>query len=49
MNDTKRKVSLGRLSQLIGGDKLILIGAIVVVYAIFNYLNPNFLTLKNFE
>lgn len=49
MNDTKRKVSLGRLSQLIGGDKLILIGAIVVVYAIFTYLNPNFLTLKNFE
>ena len=36
-----------KLKKLIGGDKLILIGAIVVVFALFTGLNKNFLSLTN--
>lgn len=46
MNDTtiKRRSPL----QVIGGDKLILLGAIVIVFAIFTALNQNFLSWSNF-
>ncbi len=36
-----------KLKKLIGGDKLILIGAIVVVFALFTGLNKNFLSVTN--
>ena len=36
-----------KLLNLIGGDKLILLGAIVVVFALFTCLNRNFLTWQN--
>ncbi len=47
----KQKNSVGakmHLSGIIGGDKLILIGAIIVVYAIFTALNKNFFSWANF-
>lgn len=36
-----------KIKKLIGGDKLILIGAIVVVFALFTVLNKNFLSVTN--
>ena len=36
-----------KLLNLIGGDKLILLAAIVVVFALFTCLNRNFLTWQN--
>lgn len=36
-----------RITKAIGGDKLILLGAIVVVFVLFTCLNPNFLTKQN--
>lgn len=36
-----------KMKKLIGGDKLILIGAIVVVFALFTMLNKNFLSVTN--
>ena len=36
------------LKRYIGGDKLVLIIAIIVVYIVFGFLNPNFLTWTNF-
>jgi len=36
-----------KIKKLIGGDKLILIGAIVVVFALFTGLNKNFLSVTN--
>lgn len=37
-----------KLGGIISGDKLILIGAIVVVYIVFTLLNSNFLSWTNF-
>lgn len=48
MSNQVKKAGAG-LGRFISGDKLILMGAIVVVYAIFTYLNPNFLTWGNFS
>lgn len=48
MSNQVKKVGAG-LGRYISGDKLILLGAIVVVYAIFTYLNPNFLSWANFS
>ncbi|MEG1074821.1 MAG: ABC transporter permease [Ruthenibacterium sp.] len=36
-----------KLKEMIGGDKLVLMIAIVVVFAIFTAINPNFLTKAN--
>lgn len=36
-----------KLKKLIGGDKLVLMAAIVVVFVLFGSLNPNFLTTTN--
>lgn len=36
-----------RITKAIGGDKLILLGAIVVVFVLFTCMNPNFLTKQN--
>ena len=36
-----------KLKKFIGGDKLILIGAIIVVFALFTSLNKNFLSVTN--
>lgn len=45
-NIETKKEKNGILSK-IGGDKLILIGAIIVVFALFTALNKNFLTWTN--
>lgn len=37
-----------KLKNAFGGDKLILIGATVVVFAMFTLLNRNFLSWTNF-
>lgn len=37
-----------KIKQIFGGDKLILLGATVVVFALFTGLNPNFLSWRNF-
>ena len=38
---------MDRLKQFIGGDKLILISAIAVVFVVFTSLNPNYMTWTN--
>ena len=43
MNNTKEKKGF----SLIGGDKIILLVAIVIVFALFTFLNKNFLTWTN--
>lgn len=48
MTKNKKKLSETWLGQTFGGDKLILIGAIIVVYIIFTALNKNFFGWKNF-
>lgn len=47
MKTNKTKESRFHLGRLIGGDKLILICAIVIVFGIFTYLNKNFLSWTN--
>ena len=37
----------GKLKKLIGGDKLVLMGAIVAVFILFGSLNSNFLSMTN--
>lgn len=36
-----------KLKQLFGGDKLVLMGAIIVVFILFSSMNPNFLSVTN--
>lgn len=48
MKENNKSRSGKKLGGLIGGDKLILIGAIIVVYAVFTFLNHNFLSWGNF-
>lgn len=43
MMDKKRK----NILRLIGGDKLVLLGAIIVVFIVFNVMNANFFTVTN--
>lgn len=43
MMDKKRK----NILRLIGGDKLVLLGAIIVVFVVFNIMNSNFFTVTN--
>lgn len=37
----------GKLKKLVGGDKLVLMGAIVAVFILFGSLNSNFLSMTN--
>ncbi len=37
-----------RITAAIGGDKLVLLGAIIVVFALFTSMNENFLSWQNF-
>lgn len=48
MSNNGKRLSNTRLGQVFGGDKLILIGAIVVVYVVFTALNKNFFGWTNF-
>lgn len=48
MSNNGKRLSNTRLGQVFGGDKLILIGAIIVVYALFTALNKNFFGWTNF-
>ena len=41
--NTKKKSAFRRVLDAIGGDKLILLGAIILVFAVFTFLNKNFL------
>ncbi|MFI3312277.1 MAG: ABC transporter permease [Eubacteriales bacterium] len=43
----KKQFSVKNVFASIGGDKLVLIGAIIVVFAAFTYLNPNFMSWTN--
>lgn len=36
-----------KLIKLIGGDKLVLIIATIIIFILFNFLNPNFLSVTN--
>jgi len=49
MNTEKagKLIRFEKLKKFIGGDKLILIGAIIVVFALFTSLNKNFLSVTN--
>ena len=49
MNTEKagKLIRFEKLKKFIGGDKLILIGAIIVVFALFTSLNKNFLSITN--
>lgn len=39
--------NMGKLKKIIGGDKLVLMGAIVAVFILFGSLNSNFLSMTN--
>lgn len=47
MSNVENKKEKNKLLQIIGGDKLILIAAIVVVFVLFTCLNKNFLSWTN--
>lgn len=47
MENTEKKNGLKKLISMIGGDKLVLIGAIIIVFVLFTSLNKNFLTFQN--
>ncbi|MDO4323413.1 MAG: ABC transporter permease [Lachnospiraceae bacterium] len=47
MSNMEKKKEKNKLLQVIGGDKLILLAAIVVVFVLFTCLNRNFLSWTN--
>lgn len=47
MENTEKKSGLKKVISMIGGDKLVLIGAILIVFILFTSLNKNFLTWQN--
>lgn len=47
MENTEKKSGLKRVVSIVGGDKLVLIGAILIVFILFTSLNKNFLTWQN--
>src|SRR5512138_2299494 len=48
MNETsKQKKGLQNVLGAIGGEKLVLIGAIIVVFILFSSINSNFFSLTN--
>ena len=48
MENTKKENVLKRFASAVGGNNLVLIGAIIVVFVLFTAINPNYLTLTNF-
>lgn len=47
MEQEKKNSGWKKISSAIGGDKLVLIVAIIVVFALFTVLNKNFLSIQN--
>ncbi len=47
MENTEKKSGLKKVISVIGGDKLVLLGAILIVFILFTSLNKNFLTWQN--
>lgn len=47
MGNTKKESGVKKIVSTIGGDKLVLIGAIIAVFILFASLNKNFLSLQN--
>lgn len=43
----KKESVFKRITSVIGGDKLVLIGAIIIVFIVFTALNKNFFTVAN--
>ncbi len=48
MENTKKENVLKRFASAVGGNNLVLIGAIIVVFILFTAINPNYLTWTNF-
>ncbi len=48
MENTKKENVLKRFASAVGGNNLVLIGAIIVVFVLFTAINPNYLTWTNF-
>lgn len=48
MENTEKKNVLKQVTSAIGGNNLVLIGAIIVVFILFTAINPNYLTWTNF-
>ena len=48
MENTKNENVLKRFASAVGGNNLVLIGAIIVVFILFTAINPNYLTWTNF-
>ena len=48
MENTKKENVLKKIASAIGGNNLVLIGAIIVVFVLFTAINPNYLTWTNF-
>ncbi len=47
MENTEKKGALKSIASAIGGNNLVLIGAIIVVFVLFTAINPNYLTVQN--
>lgn len=47
MENTEKKSGFKKVISMIGGDKLVLLGAILIVFILFTSLNKNFLTWQN--
>ncbi len=47
INRQKKDGRVKRIAGYIGGDKLVLLGAIIVVFALFTSINSNFLSVQN--
>lgn len=48
MENTNKENVLKRFASAVGGNNLVLIGAIIVVFVLFTAINPNYLTWTNF-
>ena len=48
MENTNKENVLKRFASAVGGNNLVLIGAIIVVFILFTAINPNYLTWSNF-
>ena len=48
MENTNKENVLKRFASAVGGNNLVLIGAIIVVFILFTAINPNYLTWTNF-
>ena len=43
----KKESGVKKIVSVVGGDKLVLMGAIIVVFVLFTSLNSNFLSWQN--